>query len=156
MAFQINKKQNVTPVAPYKDDTNPAHAAGKEPPVPTKDVSADAQRSTSWGRSAYGTNAYNGGVSTRPGETITSDLASRLRDGQDDGEHTLDLVQKNGAHFDGANMGDPDAGSWETRKIAGPPQPDAFGMKNRNANPVTIGDNKRPSYVQTNPVRKPS
>jgi hypothetical protein len=126
MAYQSGNKP-VTKPAP--GDAPNTGAPGPTPPP------VEVERSRSFGRENYGSNAYDGRVVTDPGQRVTSPLADALeakQHGGAEGALTLEHIRQHGTARDSTI----DLASAQTRDVSKEPYPSAHGMKPRTAGPV--------------------
>lgn len=102
----------------------------------------------------YGAARNFGPSSVEPGHTQTSSLADELKRMNalsDAGDHLQDVINHGTARNTAVDIGQ-ETGS-QLRNVSAEPYPAAHGMRDRNANPVTIPD--KTGMVESNPVRKP-
>ena len=96
-------------------------------PAPTEDalIKLTRAKDVAWGRQQFGGNGYAGPVSTRPGETITSDLAKSLKAKNAEGD-AGDLLQE---IVEGSKRRNDDLISSQLRKIDDSAYPVSSNMK---------------------------
>jgi hypothetical protein len=112
-------------------------------PTPAPVKSSAEMKSTSYGRTSYGSNAWMGRVADDPGHRTASPLAEQLKAAGDTGE--LDEVIKHGSR------GAPDA---QTRSVDVKGYPPAYGMRHRENDGLIPGAISKDQETSA-PARKP-
>ncbi|MGD0332981.1 MAG: hypothetical protein ABSA90_06955 [Xanthobacteraceae bacterium] len=122
MAFQTGKRPVTTAAK-----GNAPNTGMPVTPAPTEDalVKLTKAKDVAWGRQQFGGNGYAGPVSTRPGETVMSDMAKSLKAKSAEGD-AGDLLQD---IIDGSNRRNDDLISSQLRKIDDSAYPVSSNMK---------------------------